>query len=223
MSRDLDAVRWRDEISSIMPEKRSRELHFANMNHGQRVAATKALSARQLRFINVIAYKPATPPGVYVEKNQLYFYLTRFLIERVSWLCRDMRPLVPEGDGKVRIVFSRRGGLAYDDFRSYMNKLKSDSGSDVQIHWPVIDIDGISAEAHSARAGLQLADIATSAVASAFEADRYGNTEWRYLEVLKPRIYSRKSKYFSYGMKFFPASESLTLSAEQDKAIAIFK
>jgi hypothetical protein len=73
----------------------------------------------------VIANKPVIPPGIYDEKNHLYFYLCRYLIERISWLCRDMRRNVPEGDGKVKIIFSRRGGMSYDDFRAYLERLRA--------------------------------------------------------------------------------------------------
>jgi hypothetical protein len=29
------------------------------------------------------------PKGIYKGKDQLYFYMTRYLIERLSWLCGD--------------------------------------------------------------------------------------------------------------------------------------
>lgn len=108
---DLEAVRWRDEICAQMPDRKIRNIHFADLNHGQKLAACKILAKKPVRTINIIANKPIIPDGIYAEKNQLYFYLTRFLIERISWLCRDMRPNVPEGDGRVRITFSRRGAF----------------------------------------------------------------------------------------------------------------
>ncbi len=113
----LDSVAWRDEIMGQMPEKKSRELHFATLNHNQRVVAANVIASKPLRAISVLAAKRPIPTGIYVEKNQLYFYMTRYLIERLSWLCRDLRPRVPEGDGRVAITFSRRGGMSYSDFR----------------------------------------------------------------------------------------------------------
>lgn len=93
----LDAVAWRDEISARMPERNSRTLHFAKLNHGQKLAAVQTIASKPVRALSVIAAKEPIPEGVYTEKNQLYFYLTRYLIERLSWLCRDYRPMVPEG------------------------------------------------------------------------------------------------------------------------------
>lgn len=94
---DLDAVSWRDEIAELMPEKKHRDIHFNGMNHSQKLAASQSLAKRPIRAISVLSNKATIPDGTYTEKNQLYFYLTRYLIERVSWLCRDLRPTVPEG------------------------------------------------------------------------------------------------------------------------------
>lgn len=222
-SLDLEAVKWRDEMLAQMPDKKSRIIHFAELNHGQKLAACKILAKKPVRTISIIAYKPIIPDGIYVDKNQLYFYITRYLIERISWLCRDMRPQVPEGDGKVKITFSRRGGLSYDNFKEYMEKLKSFGEGDVEIHWPVIDIVGIEAKDHSKSASLQLADVSASSIAAGFEPDQYGNTEWRYAEIMRATVYHRKKNYFSYGLKFFPKHTELTLSKEQASAVRLFE
>jgi len=220
---DLEAVSWRDEIVARMPERKKRVLHFAKLSHGQKLVAARELASRPVRAISVLGYKRNIPEGIYTEKNQLYFYITRYLIERISWLCRDMRPRAPEGDGRAKIIFSRRGGMSYDDFRVYIEKLHGNHQSDIRIHWPVIDIPGIDAQDHKNRAGLQLADIVASSIASGLEHDRYGNCEFRYAEILKPIIYNRKHNYFSYGLKFFPSHSDITLSEEQIRTIRTFE
>ncbi|MFY8142698.1 MAG: DUF3800 domain-containing protein [Caulobacter sp.] len=171
--------------------------------------------------VSVIANKPVVPAGIYTEKNQLYFYLCRYLIERISWLCRDRRPSVPEGDGRVKIIFSRRGGMSYEDFRAYLERLRL--RTDVQINWAVVDIDGIEAIDHSTRAGLQISDIVASALTAGVEPDNFGNCELRYAEILKPIVYSRQGNYLSYGMKFYPWSENLQLSEQQERLVALFR
>lgn len=220
-SRDLEAVRWRDEITSKLPKQNKRNLHFQKMTHSQRIMAAKTLARKQLMLSHVISNKTTIPPGTYREKNQLYFYLTRYLIERVSWLCRDLRPRVPEGNGRVKIIFSRRGKMSYGDFRDYLERLRA--RDDTTIHWPVIDIEGIEAQDHSRWAGLQLADIGASAFAAALEVDKYGNCEPRYAETLKPRVYQRKGNYLSYGLKLVPSLDQLQLSREQSRLIQIYK
>jgi len=108
---DLDAVEWRDDIRALMPKKKKPGIHFSSMSHGQRIAAAQSLLTRPIRAVSILSNKTTIPDGVYTDKNQLYFYLTRYLIERISWFCRDMRPQVPHGDGRVKITFSRRGKI----------------------------------------------------------------------------------------------------------------
>ena len=219
----LDAVSWRDEINSMMPERPSRILHFADLNHGQKLAAARTLGEKPVRVASVLAYKPTIPDGVYCEKNQLYFYLTRFLIERVSWMCRDLRPRSPEGDGTVKITFSRRGGMSYSSFREYLKRLKRADDQDIRIHWPVVDFDNVDASDHSRSASLQLADIVASAFSSGVEADRYGNREARYSEHLRDITYSHYGRYLSYGVKFFPNHEKVPEEKDLGRFISLFK
>jgi hypothetical protein len=193
------------------------------MNHGQRLAACQRLATRPVRAISVVSNKRTIAPGVYTSKNQLYFYLTRYLIERISRLSRDLRAKVPHGDGRVKITFSRRGGMSYENFRDYLNRLRESGDSEVRIHWPVIDIDAIEAMDHSRRAGVQLADIVASAIAAGFEPDRYGNCESRYASILKPIVYERDGNYLSYGIKTVPRHDQMALTPDQARMIELFK
>lgn len=215
-SRDLDMVACAKEILAGLPEpKRRKPLHFAQLDHAQRVMATKALSSRPIRTMGIFAYKPVIPDGIYTDKNQLYHYMTRYLIERLSWFCRDFRRYVREGDGRVKIVFSRRGGMSYPDFQDYLRVLKATFDNTVRIHWPVIDIDGVEAVDHGQRFGLQLADIAVSGLRAALEYDPYGNLEPRFAEILKERIYCRGANFLSYGAKLVPSAEQIAACERQ--------
>ncbi|MFN3209871.1 MAG: DUF3800 domain-containing protein [Roseovarius sp.] len=222
-SMGLEAVRWRDEINALMPDRKKRELHFANLNHGQKLASVSHLAKCPVRALSILANKETIPEGVYTEKNQLYFYMTRYLIERISWLCRDHRPNAPEGDGRVAITFSRRGGMQYDSFRNYLSQLKANQDGDVRVHWPVIDVEGVSAEDHSKSASLQLADIVASAFASGLELDMYGNCEPRYSEILKPVTYNRKKNFLSYGVKLVPNYKDCPLNEQQLRMISTWE
>lgn len=185
--------------------------------------AAQRLATKPIRAVSIVANKQVVLPGIYNEKNQFYFYMTRYLIERISWLCRDMRPHVPEGDGRVKIVFSRRGGMSYPDFREYLLRLKRSADEEIKIHWPVIDIDAIDAKDHSTSASLQLADTIASSFASAFEPDTYGNCEPRYAEALKRIVYERHGNYLSYGLKLVPRIEDMQLTNDQRRCIDMFR
>lgn len=219
----LDAVAWRDEINSKMPQRKSRTLHFTQLDHGQRVVAAQVLGEKPVRLTNVIVSKRDISPGTFKDRNQLYLYMARYLIERLSWLCRDLRPKVPEGDGRCAITFSRRGGMSYDDFREYLILLKSKNIGEHTIHWPVIDIAAVDAQDHSRSAALQLADIAAASVAAAIEMNIYGNCEARYAELLRKCTYRRKENFLSYGMKFLPGHESCSMNEEQKRFAAMYE
>ena len=203
-SRSLEVVRWRDEIrSTCRPIQRKRDIHFQDFSHSERRAACTILSTKPVRFTSVLGCKERLESEDLKGRNKLYFYLTRFLLERVTWLCRDLRSEVSEGDGRVKIVFSRRGGMSYEGFRDYLYRLKADP--EVSIRWPLVDIDSIDAQDHSRVAGLQLADFGVSAIAQMIERDRFGQTENGYAETLRKNIFHRGSNYRSYGLKVFPS------------------
>jgi len=220
-SSDWQTVVWRDEILSNMPEKRSTILHFVRLNHGQKVVAARYLAAQRTRVLSILANKRLMDPKIYVNKNQLYFYLTRYLIERLSWLCRDYRRIVRDGNGRVKIIFSRRGGMSYTAFQDYLLRLKADK--EVSVHWPVIDISGVEAHDHSRRAGLQIVDAIASSFAAGIEPNPYGNCESRYAEILKPIEYERGGNYFSYGLKPFPWFSEMELSDDQKRFVRLFE
>lgn len=199
---DLEFVSWRDQIKV----GGKREIHFRELNHSQKLMACQKIATFPVRGITILSNKTLIPEGTYNQKNQLYHYLTRYLIERLSWLCRDMRPKVPEGDGRVKIIFSKRGGMNYEDFRNYLRKLQA---SESEIHWPVVDIDAVDARDHSTRAGLQIADCIASAFRMAVDPDEYGNCEPRYAKELKANTYNRNSNYLSYCMKVLPTIDRI--------------
>lgn len=112
--------------------------------------------------------------------------------------------------------------MQYEEFREYLKWLKI-AHPDVRIHWPVIDIDAVSATDHSRSASLQLADAIASSFAAGFEPDRYGNCEPRYAETLRPITYSRRGNYLSYGVKIVPSFEDCALNAQQMRMIDLWR
>lgn len=221
-NRDLEATEWVREILSRFPNGgQAKTLHCQDLNHGQRVMASQILAEKPLRSICVMAHKPSLDPLVFTEKNQLYFYICRYVIERLSWLCRDSRKSIRDGDGRVKIVFSRRGKLSYEQFKAYLERLKADPT--VTVNWGVIDIDGIEARDHSTRAGLQVSDIIATCMTAGLERDIYGNCETRYGEILKQIIYRRKDNFLSYGVKFAPAVEQIELNDQQRSFLELFR
>lgn len=154
--------------------------------------------------ISILNNKVAIPEEskmILSDKSVFYWYTTRHIIERVSWFCDECGRDEDDGDGTVKLVFSNRGGLKYDEFGDYLRVLKKQT---TQIRWNVINIDAIEVYHHAARAGLQFADCVASAFSAAVEPNFYGFNEPRYAEMLAPRVYCRKGNYLSYGIKVLP-------------------
>ena len=221
-SRDLELVAIRDQIrSECTPSTKQRDIHFKKFGHNQKRHACNILSGSPIRFSCVLGLKNTPSAAAFRDKNQSYFYLTRYLIERTSWLCRDYRHIVKEGDGRAKITFSRRGGMNYETFQNYLTHLRD--RDDTTVHWPAIDIDAVSTQDHSRMAALQLADFGTSAIAAAIEPDAFGNVEPSYMQALKNNIYNRKGNFLSYGLKFLPEFSSAGLSKDQAAAFQTFR
>lgn len=216
---DAGCVGWRDEILRLS-EKRTSTLHFVNLSHTQRLAAARVLADKPIRGISVLSNKASLDSSTFGDTSQYYFYVTRYLIERISWMAKTYSRGAP-GDGRVKLIFSCRGSMSYDDFRAYLNHLKQNMQT--SIYWNAIDIDGIEARDHSTRAGLQLADVIASAMACGVDPDHLGNCEYRYAEILKPVTYRNKKNYLSYGCKLIPGIDRMQLNEDQQRFAALFR
>jgi hypothetical protein len=65
-------------------------IHFAKLNHEQRVGIVHAIARVPIRVISVCFNKMALPAGHTLAGNRrLYFYAVRYLLERISWITRD--------------------------------------------------------------------------------------------------------------------------------------
>ncbi len=203
---DLNLVQTLKDARQLLGKTPRQELHFRTLKHEQRVPLVRRIAAEKLRTVSVLIYKPAIrePEKFQSEKFLLYRYATRYLLERVSWLCRDKRN--PEdGDGRARIIFSNRSIMSYDDLRRYLQLLKDKSDPmDVRIDWNVVRPSDVRAVNHAQLAGLQVADAVASSFFFAVNTNRYGEVEERYARLLLRTCYRHKENLFGYGLKFWP-------------------
>lgn len=221
---ERNVVAWRDEIARAFPSKKKPGLHFRELNHEQRLFAASRMGSFPLGLIAITSYKP-TIVGTGMaercrkEKNLLYKYLLRYLIEKITWTVHRRHARRPSGNGKVRIVFSRRGGMDYEDFVSYLNHLKGlqeARGGRFMVNWNCLDEQSIAIDVHSKSAGLQIADIAASSFFQALEVNAYGMTEPRYALALRDSVVAGDggSKLY-YGVKPVPSIGRMTLTPDQ--------
>lgn len=203
---DLDTVKLIDDVRLVLGRKNHDPLHFRNIKHEQRLPFLHRISQSDLKTVSVFIHKPSIRNiELFQQRNRMYFYASRLLLERVSWYCRDHKAALLPGDGSAEIIFSNRGGMKYEEFRGYLEILKTQTGPfEVEIDWTVIKSDQITAYADK-RMGLQIADAVASSFFFAVQVNQYGFAEDRYARMLSPVVYSYRGRYSGYGLKFWPS------------------
>lgn len=204
-AKDFETVALVDRVRARI--NKSKALHFRLLDHEQRVPYVDEISKARLKSCSVLVDKRALTGNALRDATRLYFYAGRLLLERISWLCRDAPKIA--GDGRVKIVLSKRSNMRFDGFAGYLRHLQSlpaDRG--VQIEWQAIDHGLIEVHQMEKRMGLQIADAVASSFYYAVETNVHGYIESRYAQMLKRAVYSRNGKYLSYGLKFMPPATS---------------
>ena len=191
-----------------------KNLHWRRLKPKQKDAYAKLIAgSNQLKGINICVHKPNLDPSTF-SAERLYFYATRFLIERASWLVRDSFAIhegkgIP-GDGTVEIIFSKRENMNYEAFENYMSRLRI--GHSTSIEWRHIGKIKVLGAGQSK--GLQIADAIGGAAFNALNPSPGRVSEPKYLELMKPSLYQRSGNYTSYGLKFFPPAVKQSLERE---------
>ena len=205
------------EVCDLLKKKASKGLHFADLKHVQRIPYIDRISRARIRSISVAVHKPSLgePEVFQAEKHRLYIHAIRYLVERVSWFCRDTRKRNDSGDGTAEIVFSHRRGMSYESIKSYLDRLR---GTDTEIYWEAIETPRIYALPHKQRMGLQIADAIASSVFQGLEKNRFGYTEDRYIRTLAPIVWRREGKCRGYGLKIWPVEAEAKLELESQHA-----
>lgn len=198
------------EVRSALQVDPKKPIHFRDLKHEKRVVCTSIIAKQAFRTVTIASYKPDIdePEHYKNNKDMLYRYLTRLLLERASWLCRDSVK-ENDGDGTIDLVFSDRAAMSYEDMRVYVRHLRAQQDGSVRIHWPAINIDSIRAVQHAKLAGLQVADAVASSMFFALHLNPYGFSEPRYAQILRGHTYRHKGARLGYGLKFLSNFESL--------------
>ncbi len=179
----------------------SDELHWKNIKtHAQRLRAAQLLGlSSDITISSVVVCKRKFGPSVSLkDEDRAYLYTLRFLLERLSWFARDR-------SGVLGYTLAHIVRFKLTTLRQYEARLRAMRPPDCRIDWASLDPHGGRIDQPSRLEQLQLADIAASATACAFEPDKFGNTEDRYLREMAPRLYRYPGGAItSYGLKMHP-------------------
>jgi hypothetical protein len=163
--------------------------HFTKLKHDQRVALIHAIAQLDMRVICVRFDKPKLYESAdWKQREKVYWYATKLLLERVSWECSDIVRKTKQAQKRAAVCFSNRGNLEYENLRDYLRKLKTDSDAgkrNCNISWNCISPERIYTIPATQRVGLQVADAVCGAFHYAHSPNTLGFTEPRYLGILE--------------------------------------
>lgn len=218
--------RWQREMRGLLKNTQRRDIHYRDLIPAKKAVVCDALASHPQRsFVvmsnkkNIVGYSNAR---CYQEKNYLYWWVTRLLLERVTAFCAKRSKTLYGKALPIKLVFSQRGGMAYDRLVAYLNLLRFQSEGEVGpynqiglINWSVIDLDQVHVRNHGDEAGLQLADVVAGAFYQAVCTDgRACNPA--FAEKLVPRLYrGPKGRLIGFGLKPIPTIPAMHLTAAQ--------
>ena len=178
------------------------ELHWSKnlRSHEKRMTAAEALGGLNARVIYSVLEKATMPKDAHLtNRDAMYNYALRFLLERISWL-------VDDHSGVAAVMLASVEGLPGSVPRGYVEKLRR-MGSGTQIRWHALR-PKVEIEQASRRDGLQMADIAAGALDRAMRLTSVAphRIEPAYLNAMSDRIWTRgPGKMGSYGLKALPS------------------
>jgi hypothetical protein len=179
---DLATTRLVDTVRSALGRPDKKPLHFRDIRHEHRLPFIHEISGAALKVVSVLVHKPSIKePEAFQQRYRLYYYACRYLLERVSWYCRDHKTPKDTGDGSAEIIFSNRSGMSYLELKDYLEHLRKNSEAwDVRIEWRVVQINQVTAFASGRKMGLQIADaVAMGSVKALSTAGRPSTPIWR--------------------------------------------
>ncbi|MEC9345492.1 MAG: DUF3800 domain-containing protein [Pseudomonadota bacterium] len=233
--REPEIVDWVRQTTSKFKNFQSREgIHFSKLSSAKKLISCEDLASRPVRIFTVCSNKKnmrgyRNPFAEKIpSKNWFYCWMTRLLLERVTFWTKR-RSLYDFGEvRKLKIEYSERGGLSYTQMNAYYQWLryKSTGGQFLplgDIAYEVIDFDLLKIYNHAERAGLQLADVAASAYFRACDIHGSGSCDTRFAKALMPRMaLSPEGLMSGYSVKLMPSWRKANLLSSQEEIFRFY-
>jgi hypothetical protein len=198
---DLQTSKMVERIKTTFGKNNDWVLHWSKIKrHDQKRYICKELNTEKWIFSCVATDKIhplITQSKGMKEKDVLYFYSARLLLERLSWYARD------HSNGKAIPIFEYRSSTSYDKMREYFDQLRNwDPPSEIQISWDNLEYINFKIIPKRASRLMQASDSVCGALMDGLEYSGYGLIEPNYIISLKSHLYRRSGNLFSYGLKF---------------------
>lgn len=222
--KETETETWIADIMTAMNSRQMTDIHFAKLNDSRKSLACSMLAERHIRHFTIISNKQnmegyknpfaAKMTELLPQDNWFYCWMTRILLERITdYVAKNsMKKLARVG--KVKLVFSERGGLRYSQMHAYYEwiNMKSVGGKiPLFIPWGYVDFrclhpDLLSVYSHKSLPALKMPDIVASAFFRALDVHDVPERNASFARLLGPKIASDPdSKMIAgYGVKLMP-------------------
>jgi hypothetical protein len=222
---------WIAEIKKPMKNQKRADLHFTKLNPPMRLRAAKMLSeypmvgfANMSRKANMVDYRNLAAENrparrVYRDDGNWFYppqndyfqnWMTKVLVERVTWYCARISKKEYGQPRIVRIVIGTRDGFYIDDFIDYLKDDQENQRtgkSTLRFHpdWRVLDWGEIVEAPAAGTPGLQLADILVGSFSQAVDKRRHRGCNPEYAKQFFHRMArNAKRRHAHFGVTIWP-------------------
>ena len=182
-------------------EAKGRVVHFRSLPDKEKLILAESIGAKSIKTVSICVNKRQLQQmyknHTLDRRRRLYFYASRLLLERITWIARDYRD-PKAADHRCKLIFSRNKYFSYGRLCRYLDELQA---TNTKIAWDYIDLPATSAAEHHSSMWLKVADAVASGMASALELNK---SESYALAMGKAMYRYRDKTCKSYGLKFFP-------------------
>lgn len=239
-AREKQVVQWGRDFVDLSGSRQTNQVHFRKLNDAAQIATCARFAELPLRGFVVCSNKKnmknwknpfveamaVTLVGTLSRYQWFYYWVSRVLLEKVTdWVYRHSMAKLGR-PGRLKIEFSERGGIRYDEIDQYYRLLREHDRAGTQfvtydaINWSVVHRELIEAYPHNSRAGLVLPDIvASSFFAACDKHDRGKPPNPLSAFKLDPRMARRRAgpeqTPAGYGVKLMPSVKEAKLDDDQ--------
>jgi len=230
-SRETELQAWHHQTLKLLRSRQMRDIHFRKLNADRKAKVCNFMAGLPMRAFalasnkkNMRGYKNPLPEQI-PSKNWFYCWLTRLLLERVTHYVAQHSQQKHGAVKRVKLVYSNRGGLSYEQMNAYYDWLryKAEAGRQFlpfgDLEYDTIHRDLLEVYAHNEKPGLQFADAVASAFYKACDVYHTGGCDPTFAKQLMPRMArdpdTPQGQIAGYGVKLMPSFRWAKLRTDQ--------
>ncbi|MGO4512072.1 DUF3800 domain-containing protein [Bradyrhizobium sp. 2TAF36] len=228
-SNESKVAGWVRDIRAGFRSRQAKALHFADLSPANKAQVCQFIAGLDLRCFVVASNKKNMEgyknPDAEKIPSQCWFYcwMTRVLLERVTRFVLQ-RSLTDHGEPRrLRIEYSARGGLRYDQMHAYYEWLRMKRHKPFlpwgKLCFEVMDVNLLRVYPHHEREGLQLADTVAAAFFKACDKHDTGACDPSFAKLLQDRMArepdNQGGKISGFGVKLLPSFARARLDNDQ--------